>query len=135
MTEHDASSTQLGSQLGSSLSASMEEFIIPSPLKFLMSNIKQIITIQLNNKNYAIWRLQTTKLFFANGFEGFLTSAHLSPPEPSPDHRLWKLIDHNLVSALFSTISPAILPYILNMSLAQEIMKTLKNRLHPTNRS
>ncbi|PKU69865.1 hypothetical protein MA16_Dca011883 [Dendrobium catenatum] len=119
-----------------SLSASMAEFTIPSPLKFLVSNIKQKVTIQLNNENYAIWRLLTLKLFSTNGFEGYLTGSQMPPAdESSIDFRLWKLVDQNLVSVLFSTISPAILPYILNLTTAHEIWKTLEGRLQPTNRS
>ncbi|PKU82824.1 Retrovirus-related Pol polyprotein from transposon TNT 1-94 [Dendrobium catenatum] len=133
MSENQSSIAQTKT---SSLSSSMAKFTIPSPLKFLVSNIKQIVTIQLNNENYAIWRLQTLKLFSTNGFEGYLTGSQTSPAdESSADFRPWKLVDQNLVSALFSTISPGILPYILNLTTAHEIWTTLEGRLQPTNRS
>ncbi|KAI0500179.1 hypothetical protein KFK09_018388 [Dendrobium nobile] len=99
----------------------MADFTIPAPLKFLMSNIKQIVTTQLSNDNYAIWKVQTLKLFSANGFDGYLTRAQQQPPPFNADHRLWKLVDQNLASALYSTISPSILSYILNLSSTQEI--------------
>ncbi|KAI0505062.1 hypothetical protein KFK09_016019 [Dendrobium nobile] len=136
MAEPEASSTQsVQQQQANSLSAAMADFTIPAPLKFLMSNIKHIVTTQLTNDNYAIWKVQTIKLFSANGFDGYLTGSQQPPSESSSDYRLWKLVDQNLVSALYSTISPTILPYILHLSSAQEIWKTLECRLQPTNRS
>ncbi|KAI0524565.1 hypothetical protein KFK09_003942 [Dendrobium nobile] len=51
------------------------------------------------------------------------------------DYMLWKLINQNLISALYSTISPSILPYILNMQSAQEIWRMLETKLQPTNHS
>ncbi|KAL0927672.1 hypothetical protein M5K25_001870 [Dendrobium thyrsiflorum] len=73
----------------SSLSASTEDFVIPSPLKFLMSNLKLMVNLQLNNENYAFWSLQIYKLFAANGFEGYLRGHQTCPNEPTdqPDHR------------------------------------------------
>ncbi|KAI0494921.1 hypothetical protein KFK09_025067 [Dendrobium nobile] len=44
----------------------------------------------------------------------YLTGASAKPAETSADYKLWKLIDQNLISALYSTVSPSILPYILN---------------------
>ncbi|KAI0528949.1 hypothetical protein KFK09_001493 [Dendrobium nobile] len=133
MSKNQSSTAQMAT---SSLSASMAEFTVPSPLKFLVSNIKQIVTIQLNSENYAIWRLQTLKLLSANGFEGYLTGSQVPPADDSStDFRLWKLVDQNLVSALYSTISPAILPYILNLATTNKIWKTIEGRLQPTNRS
>ncbi|XP_020699603.1 uncharacterized protein LOC110111889 [Dendrobium catenatum] len=121
----------------STISVSMTEFVIPAPLKFLMSNLKSIINLQLSDKNYSMWSLQIFRLFAANGFEGYLTDSqtHLGKPDGHPDSRLWRLIDQNLVSALLSTISPSVLPYILHLSSTHEIWSTLANRLQPTNRS
>ncbi|KAL0921229.1 hypothetical protein M5K25_008285 [Dendrobium thyrsiflorum] len=121
----------------SPLSASMAEFTIPAPLKFLMSNLKSIVNIQLTNENYAIWSLQVLKLFTANEFDGYLTKRQICPSGPStnPEYRLWRLVDQNLVSTMFSTISPSALPYELHLSTVYEIWTTLENRLQPTNRS
>ncbi|KAI0496462.1 hypothetical protein KFK09_022779 [Dendrobium nobile] len=122
----------------SSLSATMAEISIPSSLKFLMSNLKHIVSTSLTNENYPIWRLQVFKLFSANGFEGYLTGTVIQPvasESNAADLRLWKLVDQNLVSALLSTISAPVLPYILSLSTAHEIWLTLENRLQPTNRS
>ncbi|KAL0921365.1 hypothetical protein M5K25_008429 [Dendrobium thyrsiflorum] len=46
----------------SSLSASMADFTAPPPLKFLMSNLKLIVSNLLTNDNYPIWRLQVENL-------------------------------------------------------------------------
>ncbi|XP_020700275.2 uncharacterized protein LOC110112403 [Dendrobium catenatum] len=118
-----------------SLSESMANFTVPTPLKFLMSNLKSIVNVQLSSDNYAIWRLQIFKSFSANGFDGYLTGKSTCPSEQSTDNRLWKLIDQNLVSALISTISPSVLPYIIHLSTSSEIWATLETWLQPTNRS
>ncbi|KAI0516629.1 hypothetical protein KFK09_009306 [Dendrobium nobile] len=120
-----------------SLTTSMTELPIPSSLKFLMNNLKNIVSTSLTNENYPIWRLQVFKLFSANGFEGYLTGSILPPATEadSQGFRLWKLVDQNLVSALLSTISASVLPYVLSLSTAHEVWITLENRLQPTNRS
>ncbi|KAL0928021.1 hypothetical protein M5K25_002254 [Dendrobium thyrsiflorum] len=114
----------------SSLSASMADFIAPPPLKFLMSNLKLIISNLLTNDNYPIWRLQVFILFSANGFEGYLTGKTAPPPSSSEgptsmEDCLWHLIDKNLVSTLLSTISPS-------ASSADQSVEShqLKNELH-----
>ncbi|KAI0514004.1 hypothetical protein KFK09_010036 [Dendrobium nobile] len=124
-----------GSTATSSLSATMEDFTVLTPLKFLMSNLKSIVNVQLTSDNYAIWQLQIFKSFSANGFDGYLTGKTTCPTEQNVDYRLWKLIDQNLVSALISTISPSVLPYIIHLSTSSEIWTTLEIRLQPTNRS
>ncbi|KAI0519402.1 hypothetical protein KFK09_006848 [Dendrobium nobile] len=120
----------------SSLLASMAEYTVPAPLKFLMSNLKSIVSLQLSNENYAIWSLQNHKLFVANGFERYLTGRQVCPSGPAidPEYKLWHLVDQNRVLALFSTISPSVLPYVQHLSTAHEIWIMLASRLQPTNR-
>ncbi|KAI0522820.1 hypothetical protein KFK09_005205 [Dendrobium nobile] len=118
----------------SSLSATMADFTVPPPLKFLMSNLKLLVNNQLTVDNYALWRLQIHQAFTANGFEGYI-SGQLLCPESVSDQKLWKLVDQNLISALFSTISPSVLPYILHLKTSHEIWTTLERRLQPSNRS
>ncbi|KAI0520206.1 hypothetical protein KFK09_007677 [Dendrobium nobile] len=115
-------------------SATLKEFVIPAPLKFLISNLKNLVPTLLTNENYSIWRLQMYQHFAANGFSGHLTGTYICPPAPSAtDHCLWKLIDRNLISALLSTISASVLPYVLTLATAHKIWTILKTRLQPTN--
>lgn len=73
--------------------------------------------------------------FAANGFNGHLMGTSSCPPASSvKDHRLWNFIDRNLVSALLSTISASVLPYVLKLSTTNEIWTILESRLQPTNR-
>ncbi|PKU63073.1 hypothetical protein MA16_Dca024902 [Dendrobium catenatum] len=113
----------------------LEDFIVPNPLKFLISNLKNLVPTLLTNENYSIWLLPLHQHFAANGFSGHLTGFTVLPPASSNDHLLWKLIDHNLISALLSTISPSVLPCFLNLATAHEIWTTLEIRLQPTNSS
>ncbi|KAI0526782.1 hypothetical protein KFK09_002373 [Dendrobium nobile] len=136
-----SSSSQTAAALQpSSVSAAMADFTVPSPLKFLMSNLKLIAPNQLTSDNYHVWRLQIFQLFSANGFDGYLTGLTVKPDisvaETNPtEYKMWNLIEQNLVTALLSTISPAILPYILNLTSAREIWSTLELWLQPSNRS
>ncbi|PKU75736.1 Retrovirus-related Pol polyprotein from transposon TNT 1-94 [Dendrobium catenatum] len=119
----------------SSTSDAMAEHAIP-PLKFLVSNIKNLVPTQLISDNYAIWRLQLFQHFSANGFDDHLIGTENRPPVSAiTEHKFWTLIDRNLVSALFSTISPSILPYVISLSTTHEVWTTLERRLQPTNRS
>ncbi|KAI0493654.1 hypothetical protein KFK09_023775 [Dendrobium nobile] len=142
MAEQSSSSQvpQTSAPPASSVSAAMSELIIPSSLKFLKNNLKLIVPNQLTSDNYPVWKLQVFQLFSANGFDGYLTgqiskpSAALAASNPA-EFKLLNLIEQNLVVALLSTISPSVLPYILNLTSARDIWSTLELRLQPSNRS
>ncbi|PKU84685.1 hypothetical protein MA16_Dca021987 [Dendrobium catenatum] len=120
----------------SNVSHQETELLILSHLKFLISNIKNLVPTLLTSENCAIWRLQLHQHFSANGFGEHLTGCAICPPESGfTEHVRWKLIDQNIVSALLSTISPSILPYVLNLKTAHDIWITLERRLQPINYS
>lgn len=92
--------------------------LIPSQLKFLMSNVKNIIQIQLTSEIFPLWKSQILKLFRVNDFYGYLNSSTLplnSTTNPTdstiqhPPYDLWILIVQDLASAILSTIFPSIL--------------------------
>ncbi|KAI0497789.1 hypothetical protein KFK09_021024 [Dendrobium nobile] len=128
-----------------SISQPNADISIPASLKFLMSNVKTILNTSLTTDNYPIWRSQITKLFSANNFFGYLDGFIPKPPKQSlnadnavisnPQYSFWQLIDQNLDSALFSTISASILPYVLNLDSCMDIWFTLERRLQSANRS
>ncbi|KAL0918303.1 hypothetical protein M5K25_010303 [Dendrobium thyrsiflorum] len=118
--------------------------IIPSTLKFLVANLHHLVPIQLSQENYAIWRSHILKIFQANGFLSFLDSS--SPPllsdstifDPSTHQQRsiqWTLTDQNLSAAMCSTISQAVLPYVLNLNSTAAIWAALQTRFQSTNRS
>ncbi|PKU80139.1 Retrovirus-related Pol polyprotein from transposon TNT 1-94 [Dendrobium catenatum] len=116
--------------------------LIPPQLKFLLGNIKSIISLPLTADIYPMWRSQVFKIFKANGFEGFLdgSSRCPSPTESSSSSnnftsQSWNLIDQNLAAALYSIISPSLLPYVLNLEHCCEIWETLDHRLQSSSRS
>ncbi|KAI0510263.1 hypothetical protein KFK09_010864 [Dendrobium nobile] len=128
-----------------SASSSEESVAIPAALKFVISNIKIIFPIQLSSDNYPIWRSQVLKLLNANGFASFLLPS-ASPPashkiltdgskEPNPKHQEWVLVDQNMVASLCSTLSLAILPYVIHLVSASDIWIMLERRLQSSNRS
>ncbi|PKU72052.1 Retrovirus-related Pol polyprotein from transposon TNT 1-94 [Dendrobium catenatum] len=53
----------------------------------------------------------------------------------NPLYQSWKLIDQNLASALYATISPSLLPYVLNLESCHAIWTTIQRRLQSTNPS
>ncbi|PKU62451.1 Retrovirus-related Pol polyprotein from transposon TNT 1-94 [Dendrobium catenatum] len=112
------------------------DIIIPPQLKFLISNIKNLIPHALTADNYAIWRIQVLQQFTANSYAGHHTGSSPPPADTaSSDFNRWQLEDNNLLSALFSTISPAILPYVISSTSAQDVWQVLERRLQPTCRS
>ncbi|PKU73010.1 Retrovirus-related Pol polyprotein from transposon TNT 1-94 [Dendrobium catenatum] len=118
---------------------------IPPQLKFLMSNLKNLVSTVLTSDNYPVWRAQVEKLFTAGGFLGFLDGSFPCPtPEQSELHSgdpafistsTWHLLDQHLASALLSVISPSIVPYVLSFSHCSDIWHTLALRLQATTRS
>ncbi|PKU77483.1 Retrovirus-related Pol polyprotein from transposon TNT 1-94 [Dendrobium catenatum] len=118
---------------------------IPPQLKFFMANVKTMVTVQLNTDNHLIWKSQLLKLFAANNYEGYLTGATEKPAKQilgidgsvrvNPLFTTWMLIDQHLASAIYSTVSASLLPYILNLESTHEIWTTLELRLKSTHRS
>ncbi|PKU74510.1 Retrovirus-related Pol polyprotein from transposon TNT 1-94 [Dendrobium catenatum] len=53
----------------------------------------------------------------------------------NPLYSAWLLIDQHLASAIYSTVSAPLLPYILNLSSSHEIWLTIERRLQSSNRS
>ncbi|KAI0522702.1 hypothetical protein KFK09_005087 [Dendrobium nobile] len=116
--------------------SSSSKLHIPPQLKFLISNIKNLVLNSLTTENYAIWRIQLLQQFTANGYAGHLTGTTPCPSgTTSPESQGWLLADNNLLSALFSTISPPILPYVISCTTAHEVWLVLERRLQPTCRS
>ncbi|PKU62337.1 Retrovirus-related Pol polyprotein from transposon TNT 1-94 [Dendrobium catenatum] len=122
-----------------------EEVTIPSSLKFIVSNLKNIVPIPLSADNYSIWRSQIIKLLRANRFEKFLDPL-FSPPNqfltkadgstaPNVLYNQWILTDQNLAAAICSTIFASILPYIVNLESTSTIWHTLEVRFPSSNRS
>lgn len=122
----------------------LEAPFIPSTLKFIVSNLKNIVQNQLTPDNYSLWRSQITKIFCANGFEIFIYSIFPTPvclqPQldgsnlPNPWHTQWLLTGQNLDAAFCSTISAFVLPYIINLESTSVIWTTLETRFHPSNK-
>ncbi|KAL0915712.1 hypothetical protein M5K25_013164 [Dendrobium thyrsiflorum] len=122
-----------------------EDVVIPSSLKFLISNIKTIVPIQLSNENYSTWRSQILKLFRANNYAAFLDKSTPVPPRlilnttgisrPNMAYSRWMLVDHNLIAAICSTSTTGILPYIFHLDNYADIRNTLERRLQATNHS
>lgn len=93
---------------------------LPSSLKFITTTVKNIIQTQVNADNHPTWKSHILILFCANGFEGYLTGTSQCPNPvdeigdnvSNPQYLQWHWIDENLASALYSTVSPSIPPYI-----------------------
>ncbi|XP_020701675.1 uncharacterized protein LOC110113427 [Dendrobium catenatum] len=112
------------------------ELTIHANLKFLISNLKNLVLIQLLSDTYPIWHLHLLQHFSANGFSDHLTGETPCPANStSSAHRSWVLVDRNLILALFSTISPSILPYVISSTTTNEVWTILELRLQPSNRS
>ncbi|PKU86353.1 hypothetical protein MA16_Dca002184 [Dendrobium catenatum] len=110
-----------------------------------MNNIKHVVHSQLTPDNHSTWRAQVIKVFQENGFLGFLDGTATAPAEyllssdqshsVSAYFTLWQLIDQNLTAALYSVISPPLLPYVLNLEHTHYVWVTIDKRLQSMNRS
>ncbi|PKU68904.1 Retrovirus-related Pol polyprotein from transposon TNT 1-94 [Dendrobium catenatum] len=103
-----------------------------------------MVTVQLTTENHLIWKSQLLKLFTANNFEGYLDGTIVPPTKQitdvngnsriNPLYSTWMLIDQHLASAIYSTVSASLLPYILNLNSSHEIWLTTERRLQSSNR-
>lgn len=97
----------------------MADLHILSSLKFVMENIKSIVSNPLSNDNYTTRRSHILKLFKVNGYIGFLDGTARRPGissgsegennELNPEVQKWILVDQNLTTSLFSRVSKTIL--------------------------
>ncbi|KAI0511174.1 hypothetical protein KFK09_011799 [Dendrobium nobile] len=134
MGDQESSSTLPPSS--STLAGTPIELVLPTTLKFIISNIKNLIPNTLTADNYAMWRTQIFQHLSANGYADHLTGKMLPPSDPTSSvYAQWRLVDNNLISALFSTISPAILPYVITSATAHEVWAILERRLQSSSRS
>ncbi|XP_020676103.1 uncharacterized protein LOC110095070 [Dendrobium catenatum] len=112
---------------------------ISHSLKFVVSNLKTLVLHQLSPDNYPIWRHQVLKLLRANDFEQFLAppthSGNASDSDIDPVIKNWKITDQNLQAAVCSTISSAVLPYIIHLDTTHEIWQALESQFQATSRS
>ncbi|XP_028547461.1 uncharacterized protein LOC114578441 [Dendrobium catenatum] len=114
-------------------------------LKFVISNLKFLVPNPLTPDNYPIWSNQIIKILKANGFALFLdpkpttVTATATPANDNTDStqesHQWSVIDQKLAAALCSTISPAVLPYVIQLNSTHEIWSTLQTRFQSSNRS
>ncbi|KAI0495405.1 hypothetical protein KFK09_021706 [Dendrobium nobile] len=132
----DQGSSVSQSSSSPTISGNILDFTAPAPLKFLISNLKNLVPNPLSLDNYQIWRIQLLQHFTINVFSGFLTDeVSCSQDSSSIKYSKWCLIDRNIILALFSTISHAILLYVLSSTTAHDVWTTLERRMQPTNRS
>ncbi|PKU81836.1 Retrovirus-related Pol polyprotein from transposon TNT 1-94 [Dendrobium catenatum] len=132
----DQDSTSSLPPVSTTIPTSTPELLIPPTLKFILSNIKNLISYTLTAENYILWRTQISQHLTANGYAAHLTGTTEPPPDDqSTEYHRWRLIDSNLMSALFSTISPTILPYVITASTAHEVWAILERRLQASSRS
>ncbi|PKU68164.1 Retrovirus-related Pol polyprotein from transposon TNT 1-94 [Dendrobium catenatum] len=110
--------------------------VISQYLKFVISNLKFLVPHSLTADNFPIWSSQIAKLFKANGFAAFLEARSATENlDPNQDTHQWTVIDQNLATAMCSTISPAVLPYVIHLESTHEIWSTLHTRFQSSNRS
>ncbi|PKU69343.1 Retrovirus-related Pol polyprotein from transposon TNT 1-94 [Dendrobium catenatum] len=122
-----------------------EDPMIPATLKFVVSNLRNLVTAPLSPDNFMIWKSQITKTLRANGFIHFLDPNAASPSptirladgstSANPSYAQWILTDQNLSASICSTISPSILPYVISLESTAQVWSALETRFQATNHS
>lgn len=120
---------------------SLLEILISLSLKFLIVNIKSIVSNQLTSKNYPMWISQIPK-FKENGYAGFLDGStrclrnlvvlDLENTKALIKFNKWMMIDQNLTVFMGLMISSMILSYVLHLYNTSKFWCTLvKNFMLP----
>ncbi|KAI0523208.1 hypothetical protein KFK09_005602 [Dendrobium nobile] len=132
MAHQDSAASSIGV---STNSVSMPS-LIPPALKFVISNLKLLVPHALTPDNFPIWSTQIAKLFKVNGFASFLDSSFAQEnDDPNQDPQIRRITDQNLATAMCSTISPAVLPYVIHLESTSDIWTTLHTIFQSSNRS
>ncbi|KAI0503664.1 hypothetical protein KFK09_014599 [Dendrobium nobile] len=125
--------------------SSIDDPTISTTLKFVVSNLRNLVTTPLAPDNFLIWKSQILKTLRANGFATFL-DPKIPPPaqfltltdgssSANPAISQWLLTDQNLSASICSTISSSILPYVISLYSTAQIWAALETRFQATNRS
>ncbi|KAI0522886.1 hypothetical protein KFK09_005275 [Dendrobium nobile] len=138
----DTASSRLQDRSASSVA---DESTIPANLKFVVSNLRNLVTSPLAPDNFLIWKSQILKTLRANGFLQFLDPNDPPPPQflqnsdgsssINPSYTQWVLMDQNLSASICATISSSILPYVISLESTAQIWIALETRFQATNRS
>ncbi|KAI0495828.1 hypothetical protein KFK09_022131 [Dendrobium nobile] len=131
----NSSSTSI-SAVGDTTGAAVSTPGISPSLKFVISNLKLLVPHSLTPDNFPIWSTQIAKLFKANGFARFLEpKSSVENADPNQDLNSWSITDQNIATAMCSTISPPVLPYVIQLESTYKIWSTLHTRFQSSNRS
>ncbi|PKU64269.1 Retrovirus-related Pol polyprotein from transposon TNT 1-94 [Dendrobium catenatum] len=125
-----------------STSQTSNEATISANLKFVVSNLRNIVSSPLTPDNFIIWKSQILKTLRANGFLKYLAL----PPDQflhSQDgdsvanlaYSQWMQTYQNLSASICSTIYASILPYVISLDSTAEVWSALETRFQATNRS
>ncbi|PKU65197.1 Retrovirus-related Pol polyprotein from transposon TNT 1-94 [Dendrobium catenatum] len=138
----DSASSQLQERSGSQES---DEATISANLKFVVSNLRNLVSASLTPDNFSIWKSQILKTLRANGFLKFLDSKSPPPSQfvinssgasvSNPAYAQWLQTDQNLSASICSTISTSILPYVISLDSTAEVWAALEARFQASNRS
>ncbi|XP_020685525.1 uncharacterized protein LOC110101803, partial [Dendrobium catenatum] len=108
--------------------SSIDDPTISTTLKFVVSNLRNLVPTPLALDNFPIWKSQILKTL------RFLTNPDGSS-STNPAFLQWSLTDQNLSASICSTISSSILPYVISLDSTAKLWTALETRFQATNRS
>lgn len=111
----------------------------------LLSGVCNIVSIKLDDNNYATWHFQMNSLLRGHGLLRFVDGTLPCPSQytisedgslsPSEDYEAWLEQDSNLISLITATISSEALAQVVGCITAQEVWTALKDRYATISRS
>ena len=103
-------------------------------LRFFISKLPSLVTVRLAADNYLLWKYQTTNVFQAHGYFGYIDGSLPCPPSEvnNGKHNTayddWKITDRHLSTCLQSTITVGVLPALIGLTTCHEIWEVLEQR-------
>lgn len=114
---------------------------------FLISNIGSLISIQLENHNYLLWKSQFLPMLKVHGLVSFVDGTVLWPPELlldqngnptkdiNPQYSSWIQQDQNVLCWINVTLSEGVLAHVVGLKTAREVWEALERRFASMSRS
>ena len=114
---------------------------------FLFSNIRNLISIKLDNQHYLLWKSQFLLILCAHGMIGFVDGSHPCPLEflldyasnsttdVNPQFLTWIQQDQNILCWINATLFATILVCVISLKSTRDVWIALEKRFASMSRS
>lgn len=91
-------------------------------------NITNIITVQLNQRNYTVWKSLFSTFLRSHNLLGYADGKFPCPPADDPTYSSWCRTDDSIRSWLYATLSESLLEEVHDLISSKAVWDALQAR-------